>query len=99
MTDGEMQLCILKARHIAVAAGPMHAFWDIISDAEAILAGKPSVLSREMIEKAFSEMQRDPPPLGWGPDTLVNRFGASQEEIERRHRKAFTIHRRRPAND
>lgn len=62
LTDDEMRECIARARRVASASGTMHAYWDTIFDAEQILAGKPSIASRGVVEKYFRE---------WFPD-LVN---------------------------
>ena len=54
MTDDQLRDKIKKARSIVnSAACSLHGLWDVIFDAEAILAGKPSILSREEVEAAF----------------------------------------------
>jgi hypothetical protein len=55
MTDDELKAAIHAARGIAGKVGPMHARWDTIFDAEAILQGKPSMLKRPVIEKMLVE--------------------------------------------
>jgi hypothetical protein len=50
MTDEEMQMLITKARRVAGYRGPGRAYWDMIFDAEALLRGERSLLSREIIE-------------------------------------------------
>jgi len=40
----ELQAAITSARSRASKVGPMHSLWDVISDAEALLAGKPTML-------------------------------------------------------
>lgn len=55
MTDAELKRCADNARVVASPVGPMHAWWDAIFDAEAILAGKPSIVSRAELEEFFEE--------------------------------------------
>jgi hypothetical protein len=59
MTDDELRGCIWRARMIAEAKGPRHAYWDMISDAEAILKGERSVRSRVAIERIICECGLD----------------------------------------
>ena len=56
MTDDEFRECLRKARKIALLVGSMHAYWDVIFDAEAILAGQRSQFSRKVVEQMFREM-------------------------------------------
>lgn len=53
--DIRLQKMIKLARSYIHEIGPMHALWDVIFDAEAILAGKPSILSREVIEQILED--------------------------------------------
>jgi hypothetical protein len=50
MTDEEMQILITTARRVAGYRGPGHAYWGMFFDAEALLRGDRSLLSREIIE-------------------------------------------------
>lgn len=50
MNDDKLRAGIKVARREAQAAGPMHALWDTIHDAEAILEGRPSILPRAEVE-------------------------------------------------
>lgn len=43
MTDAELQEAIQVARRRAAQVGPLHSLWDAIADAEALLAGKPTL--------------------------------------------------------
>lgn len=56
MSDDEIRQGIKKMRAIAAPVGPMHAYWDVISDAECLLAGKPTLCSRDVIEKFISDL-------------------------------------------
>lgn len=42
--NDDLRKAIAAARSRASAVGSMHALWDTIADAEAILAGKPTLL-------------------------------------------------------
>lgn len=47
MTDTERQQLeqkIAEWRKIAAPVGPMHSLWDVISDAESLLAGEPTIM-------------------------------------------------------
>lgn len=55
MTDAEMMDLVLKARGIAAAVGPQHAYWDMIFDAEAILSHRRSTLDRATIEQELTD--------------------------------------------
>ncbi|MBY0559840.1 hypothetical protein [Hyphomicrobium sp.] len=55
MTDEELRTATKCARAKASAVGPMHALWDVILDAEAILAGKQSLLSRKQVEEILQK--------------------------------------------
>lgn len=57
MTDEWLQHCINEARKTAASVGSMHALWDLIFDAEAILKGEQSLLPREIVEREFLRMQ------------------------------------------
>lgn len=59
MTDQQMRTLILQARAKAAPVGAMHALWDTIFDAEAILAGQPSLLSRDVVERQLIEACRN----------------------------------------
>jgi len=56
MTDDEFRECLRKARKIALRVGYMHAYWDVIFDAEAILTGQRSQFPRKVVEQQFREM-------------------------------------------
>lgn len=50
----ELSNLISRARARAEPVGPMHALWDMIGDAEALLEGKPTLLGwtkRRMIDE------------------------------------------------
>ena len=47
LTDDELRDAILIMRQRTARAGMMHALWDTILDAEALLAGRPTLLPRE----------------------------------------------------
>lgn len=54
MTDGQRdQLSnkIMEWRKIAEPVGPLHSLWDVIFDAEALLAGRRSLMSVEELLK------------------------------------------------
>jgi hypothetical protein len=57
MTDEEMRVAIAGLRKTAVKGGTMHTLWDLIADAEALLAGQESVLSREDVVRLILEHQ------------------------------------------
>lgn len=44
-------LSILRQRARHLRHGPQAALWDLILDTEAMLQGKPSVMTREQIER------------------------------------------------
>lgn len=56
MTDEQLRDSILRARKIAEPVGTLHSYWDVILDAEAILAGRLSIVGRAGVEKMFLEM-------------------------------------------
>jgi len=56
MNDSELRELIERARRVAERVGPMHALWDVISDAEDILAGRPARLSRDQIEALLTHL-------------------------------------------
>ncbi len=51
MTDAELKDAAAIMRQRAARVGPQHAFWEIIMDVEALLAGLPTEMSREVIVK------------------------------------------------
>ena len=51
MTDDELKAFIKAARQRAAPVGPLHALWDLIFDAEALLVGGKTLLSRKQIEQ------------------------------------------------
>lgn len=55
MTDDELRDYVRRARNLVSDVGPLHAQWETIMDAEALLAGKPSVLSRSAVERLLRE--------------------------------------------
>lgn len=57
MTDDEIRALVVKARAIAAPVGPMHALWDVIFDAEALLDGRLTVCAREQIEEYLLRMK------------------------------------------
>lgn len=57
MDDNEFRTKIEKARELASRVGPMHSYWDVISDAERILAGQPSIMKREQVEELFAQLR------------------------------------------
>lgn len=54
MTDEEMLQAAKALRVVASSVGSMHAYWDIIFDAEAIVNGKQSMLPRAAVEKMLA---------------------------------------------
>lgn len=64
MTDDEIREAIRKARSIAAPVGPMHSYWDVIFDAEALLEGKPTIVSRAVIEDELREIEQSAGELG-----------------------------------
>lgn len=56
MTDNELREKIAAARSIASRSGPLHSLWDVIADAEAILIGKPAIMTREQVEAEFKRL-------------------------------------------
>jgi hypothetical protein len=76
MTDAErdeLTAVIAAARKIAQPVGPMHSLWDMIFDAEALLAGQPTVLSEEAalkeVRRTSLPPQNDERPL-WPPGVI-----------------------------
>jgi hypothetical protein len=59
MTDDELRKAAIAMRKIAAPIGPMHAYWDVIFDIEAILKGEKSICSRadceEIIQRDFRQ--------------------------------------------
>lgn len=55
MTDAELTDACRKAREIIGAVGSLHAMWDVVADAEAILGGRPAILPRAAVERALSD--------------------------------------------
>ncbi len=53
MDDAQLRAQIQKAREIAARVGPMHSYWDVISDAERILSGQRSIMTREQVEQVL----------------------------------------------
>ena len=51
LTDDQLKAFIKEARKRAAPVGPLHALWDLIFDAEALLVGGQTLLSREQIEQ------------------------------------------------
>lgn len=51
MTPSEIRTAVDKLRLAAETVGGMHSNWDLIFDAEALLAGKQTLLSRDVIER------------------------------------------------
>ena len=47
--DDELRALVERARDLASGAGPLHGLWDTISDAEEILAGRPSRIPRAVV--------------------------------------------------
>lgn len=46
-------------RGVAVHAGPQHAYWDVISDAQALLEGRPTTLPKhEVVAAVEREIQQ-----------------------------------------
>jgi len=52
----ELKAFIKAARKRAAPVGPGHALWDLIFDAEALLVGGQTLLSREQIEHQIRSM-------------------------------------------
>ena len=73
MTDRELIEAINAARQKAAKVGSMHAMWDVIFDAEAILCGKPATLSRVQVEKKLSEFIMQTPWDGLDPNNYQTR--------------------------
>jgi hypothetical protein len=57
MTDEELRSATVRLRATASPVGPLHAYWDIIFDAEAILEGRRSMLSRIEIERRIRDAE------------------------------------------
>lgn len=55
MTDAELRDYVRRARIMAGSQGSLHSWWEVIADAEAILAGKPAIVSRDVIERMLRE--------------------------------------------
>ena len=51
LTDDQLKAFIKAARQRAAPVGPLHALWDLIFDAEALLVGGQTLLSCEQIER------------------------------------------------
>jgi hypothetical protein len=56
MTDDQLRECIRELRKVAEPAGSMHGWWDYISDAEQVLKGRKSILSRDAMEEDFRKL-------------------------------------------
>lgn len=52
-----LEVAVTKARVAATRVGPMHAAWDDISDAEALLA-TPYGIPTETIDRLASELEK-----------------------------------------
>jgi hypothetical protein len=52
-----LEVAAAKARVVASRVGPMHAAWDDISDAEALLA-TPYAIPSETIDRLASELEK-----------------------------------------
>jgi len=58
-TDDELRAAVEKARqHPPGHAGSMHTLWEAICEAEAILAGRRSILSRDQVETLLAQYRR-----------------------------------------
>lgn len=58
-----LRFAINAARRRAAVVGPQHALWDVIGDAEALLAGKPTIVdygSREQAIRTLIEQLKPP---------------------------------------
>lgn len=55
MTDEELMKVVGVARELASKVGPMHAMWDVISDAEGMVTKKwkPIIDDRDHIEQTL----------------------------------------------
>ena len=51
MTNEQLMGAAMLLRPIAREAGSLHAYWDIIFDAEAHAQGKEALLSRDKVER------------------------------------------------
>lgn len=49
MTDQDIRQAIAALWSKAAPVGPLHSDWDLIIDAEEMLAGRPTLLSRDEI--------------------------------------------------
>ena len=49
MTDAEIRDVLAALRRVAAPVGPLHSHWDLIIDAEEMLAGRCTLLPREEI--------------------------------------------------
>jgi hypothetical protein len=58
MSDEELRKAIDATRLRISNVGSMHSMWDVIHAAEAILAGKPSVIGRAAVERLISKFLR-----------------------------------------
>jgi hypothetical protein len=61
ITEEELPNLIAKMREIAASVGPLHAWWDIIFDVEAFLAGRPTILKKsgaEYAEMCVAEIEK-----------------------------------------
>lgn len=56
MTNDEMLQAVktLRSALAATTIGPMHAYWDLIFDAEAIAKGAQSILPRPVVEEMLA---------------------------------------------
>ena len=55
MSDDDLREMIARARNAAAKVGPLHSMWDVIADAEAILAGCRAILTRGRVEEILIE--------------------------------------------
>lgn len=62
MTNEELSNWALRLREVAAPVGPLHSYWDIIFDIEAILRGESGLQPRHKIEEELSRLTRPPTP-------------------------------------
>ena len=54
-TDAEIRAAVAKLRAVAETVGPLHGYWDIIFDAEELLAGRATMLPRDQVLALLEE--------------------------------------------
>lgn len=60
MNDDEIKEKIRAMRRVAEPVGPLHGYWDLISDADELLKGRQTRISRTELETALAKVPSKP---------------------------------------